>query len=554
MNAASPVKPDHLALLLVLAVMTVLLLRQIDNPHLGLPDADRILMDGVFILDFLREMPLTRIYDFTINYFAQYPALSIGYRPPFFPFVEAVFNGIFGIHPWSSRLALLAFALVGVSAWFRLVQRVFDAHVAFWSSLLLVTTPFVARWGWYTMAEVPVLSMALLTGYLFYRFTETEQSRYLYATAFAFGLAVWTKQTAVFLALWLILYAALSGRLVAYLKRKDTWIAIAIAAAMVAPLAVITLWLGKMNLHQSVGEGGALRGDSRLTWKNLSVHLYTLGRFHLTSPVLLLSLIGIGWAGWRRDRRALYFGLLIVSTYAFFTYVAGKNPRYPIFWIPAFCVFAALPIVYLQKTRALVIGAALVLGGVTVYQVTEVRDKAPAFAEGYDAAARYVLTHSTSPTVFFDGYNNGYFTYFMRALDPQRSMYVLRGDKLLSSASITNYWMKTHAHSEEDIRKIFDRYGPHYIVVESDPWSGSPPIHQALREFLKSGPFELVHEIPIVTNRQPLEQKSLQIFEYLDAKAVTADFLELRLPVVGQTIRVPFRQQLQDGALLSAPQ
>jgi hypothetical protein len=68
---------------------------------------------GCSFWTFLRELPLTRVYDFTVNYYAQYPALSIGYRPPFFPLVEGLANGVFGVTMWSSRLAVLAFALGG---------------------------------------------------------------------------------------------------------------------------------------------------------------------------------------------------------------------------------------------------------------------------------------------------------------------------------------------------------------------------------------------------------------------------------------------------------
>jgi glycosyltransferase involved in cell wall biosynthesis len=77
------------SLLLVLLVTTFLLLRDIGNTNIVYPDADRILMDGVFIHDFLKDLPLTHLYQYTIEYYAQYPALSIGYRPPFFPFIEA---------------------------------------------------------------------------------------------------------------------------------------------------------------------------------------------------------------------------------------------------------------------------------------------------------------------------------------------------------------------------------------------------------------------------------------------------------------------------------
>jgi len=94
---------ERLSLFFVLGVMSFLLLRGIGDPSLVYPDADRLLMDGVFIHDFMREMPVNEIYEFTSDYYAQYPALSIGYRPPFFPFVEALFNGVFGINMWSSR-------------------------------------------------------------------------------------------------------------------------------------------------------------------------------------------------------------------------------------------------------------------------------------------------------------------------------------------------------------------------------------------------------------------------------------------------------------------
>lgn len=544
-----PIKFDkaRLALPFILLIMSVILLRQIGNPHLGYPDADRLLMDGVFILDFLKEMPLTRIYDYTINYYAQYPALSIGYRPPFFPFIEALFNGVFGINTWSSRLALLAFAIVGVTAWFKLVQRIFDTNTAFWTTLLLVTTPFVAKWGWYTMGELPLLSMAMITGYVFYVYTETERPLYLYAAAILLGLTVWTKQTALFLVFWFFLYSLMAGKLIIYFKRREVWIASAILAVIVIPLAVITLWLGKTNMAQSVGTADFefKTASSRLSWDNLKILFITLYRYHLTLPVLIISLIGLGWAVVKRDRRSLYFILLIVSTYAFFSYIVNKNERYPIFWIPAFTVLAALPVYYLRHVRNARMAVMFILTGVVVYQIYLIYTRLPNYATGYDTAAAYILQNSRSPTVFFDGYNNGYFTYFMRALDPERSMYVLRADKLLSSSAIGYLGKHTqvHAASRQDIRKIFDQYGVHYVIVETKDWSNLD-IHKELREFLKEEPFRLAKRIEVQSNREPLENQELLIYEYLDStKNIMADYIEMRLPVVGQTIRVPMRKQ-----------
>ena len=90
--------------LIVLAI--VIYQRDLLNESIGFPDADRLLMDGVFFYAFFRLLPWENPLDFAIAYYAQYPALSLGYKPPLVPIVEALFNGLFGIHVWSGRLAI----------------------------------------------------------------------------------------------------------------------------------------------------------------------------------------------------------------------------------------------------------------------------------------------------------------------------------------------------------------------------------------------------------------------------------------------------------------
>jgi len=526
----------------VLAAMTIILLREIGNPSLGYPDADRILMDGVFILDFLKDFPVDRIYDYTVEYFGQYPALSIGYRPPFFPFIEALFNGALGINMWSSRLALLTFMMVGVTFWFLLVRRIYDELTAFAATLLLITTPFIAQWGWYTMAELPVLSMAMVTGYTFYRYTESDRPVYLYCAALLFGLTCWTKQTAAFLFLWFLLYIVFSGNLSAYLKRREVWIAILIALVLLAPLGAVTLWLGKLNIAQSIGAGERAAVTARLHWDNIKLLWIALYEYHLTLPVLILSITGILWGAVKKDRSLLYFVCLVLAVYLFFTYLTGKSARYSIFWIPAFTLFAALPVYYLGGVRPARLLAAFMLVFLAGYQVQKIYSRPVNYATGFGEAARYVLENSESPTVFYDGYNNGYFTYFMRELDPERSMYVLRADKLLTSSAITsNQWLEVHAKSRGDIQSILDDYGVQYVVVEERDISGLE-IHRELRRLLGDDPFKLEKTISIDSTRPPLKNQKILIYRQLNRKPVTVDYLELRLPVVGQVIKVPMRK------------
>ena len=536
-SCASSVGP----LLLLWAVSAVLLLRGLGDASLGYPDADRLLMDGVFLLDFLRAMPLDRVVDFTKEYYAQYPALSIGYRPPFFPFVEAVFNGVFGVNTWSSRLAIVAFAIAGISAWYALVKRVYDCKTAFWSALLLATTPYLVQWGWYTMGEIPLLAMAMITAYFFYRYSESQAAKYLYLTTIFFCLTAWTKQTSIFLGLWFVAYLAYRGQLLSFFKRKESWIAIAIATLLLLPLAAITLWLGDLNIQQSVGSTASSGTPSRLSVDNLLVLWNTLAVYHLALPVLILSVFGMAVSMVKRDRRAIFFGLLILSTYVFFSLMAGKNPRYGIFWIPAFTLFAALLAFYPSgKAARMVATGALALAVLT--NVIQTYRLQPQYATGYDEAAAFVLQNSKSPTVFFDGYNNGYFTYFMRAADGERSMHVLRADKLLSSSAINpNMWLEIHAHSDADIQRMLDQYGIDLIVVEDRDVSGIE-IHQRFRQFLQTSRFQRLASIPVQSNRNNLRGQRLSVYRYLEAKPMTAEYLILKLPVVGQEIKIPLRK------------
>jgi dolichyl-phosphate-mannose-protein mannosyltransferase len=525
--------------ILVFVVTAILFSRRLGDPSIDVPDSNRIRMDGVFLLDFFRALPLDRIYEFTARYYAQYPALSIGYRPPFFPLVEALFNATFGINVWSSRLAILPFAVVGITAWHRLVQRLFDRTTAFWATLLVGTTPFLVEWGWYTMNDLPVLFLAMLLAYVFHRSTESAAPRYVYGSALVFVLAAWTKQTAVFLPLWLLLYLAVTGRLRGYLARREVWIALVAAVVLLAPLAVMTFMLGDFNITQSIGSAAKPDALWRLHWRNLAKYPAGVVREQLPLVVILLSVVGMGAAVSRRDRRLLYFALLIVSTYAFFTYLVAKDGRYTIFWLPPITLFAALPLVYLARFPRRRLAYAALLGLVTVAQVAEVYARTPGHATGYHEAAEWVLRHRESEMVFFDGQNDGSFIYFIRVLDPKRSMFVLRGDKLLTSAVMyKRIQVQVHAHSRQDIHDIFDRYGVVHVVVERDDRS-TIAIHHELRAFLRTGPFELVKVIPVDSNVHWFAGQTLEIYRYRTPKPRTATQLVLRAPLVGLTITVP---------------
>ncbi len=373
----------------LVVVGAILLLRGLGDDSLGFPDADRILMDGVFIRDFLVDLPLAAPYVYPVNYFGQYPALSIGYRPPFFPFVEALFNLVFGVNAWSSRLALFAFAAAGITAWFLIVRRIYNIPLAVLSILVWLSTPFYAQWGWYTMAEVPVVSMSLITAYFFCRYIDTGAVRHIFLTTIFFGLAAWTKQTAVYMGLWFLLYLLTTGKAVDFFRQKAVWASVIVMILILVPLAVMTISFGKMNLYQSIGEMPDNRA-ARFSWENWSIHLKNLYSLHLTAPVAILGVVGAAMAVYYRDKKALFFATGIISVYVFFSLMVGKNFRYPIFWIPLISVIAVLPIFYLYKNKNFRIEFSSIIITVFVYQVYLVFDRQPSYAKGYKEAAKFV--------------------------------------------------------------------------------------------------------------------------------------------------------------------
>jgi hypothetical protein len=537
----------ELTLIVTIAgVAALVLLRQFANQALGYPDADRILMDGVFFRDFFVDLPLLHPYDYVTSYYGQYPALSIGYRPPFFPFVEGLFNLVLGPEIWSSRLALFSFALGGLAAFYLLLRRTFNVATAAAGTLLLVTTPFFAEFGWYTMGEIPLVSMSLITAYFFHRYMTGGKTLDLALTATALVLSLYTKQTALFLALWMVIYSVGAGRALEQLKQRRVWITALVAVVATLPLLAITLWLADQNMAQSVGTGGAVNLDARLQTSRLLTLPRQLYELHLTLPTLVLALFGFGWALARRDRRLWFWFSLIAAVYLFFTYLMNLNARYPIVWIPAFCALAAMPVGLAKPGGRLRTALLAILAAIVLYQVWAVYQRAPKFATGYDDAAAYVLEHSESPTVFFDGYNNGYFTYFMRALDPKRSMWVLRGDKLLTSSSIASHnRLEVHIEDAAGIDALLDRFGPQFIVVESRNTIG-PPVHGILRNHLAtSDSFVLRDTIPVDTGnpstREPLKDLDLLVYERVNRPTPTGGILKLHLPVVGQTLEIPLR-------------
>ncbi len=552
---------DYAQLFLLLLVY-LLYSREMFNEDLFFPDAGHLMLDGIFIADYILDTlknGFIHPMDYATRYFGQYPALSIGYKPPLWPAIQAFFILIFGAAPWVMRLALLVLALFAVIAIFRAVERNSDLFTAFASAALIISIPYIVQWGWYAMTELSAIVFITSAVWPFSRYLENRNGRDLAFTVVLLAAGVWCKQTAAVGALWLFIAALWSLGIKETLRRREVWVATVGYAVLIVPVVLLTLSFGRLNMAQSVG--GA--GSAPKVFSSPLTHLLMHPKFVLTDQLELffamVAVAGILAALWRlykgaaeagEKRNIIIFLSLIAATYLFFTYINNKTHRYSVFWLPAFGFFAAYFIVELKRRFGMRIGAVALIG-LLGFNVSHSYAMKPREVTGMPAAADYVVNNVDYPIVFIDSYINAQFTYFMRQKDPQRRFWVVRGDKVLSVSAIKpNHGQMTYfAETKEDIKEILKQNGVRYLVVDKNNLIKighnrkirDVPIHKTLREYLAGDDFRLIKEIPTTSNRDWRYQgtQAVQIFEFLEWSTPTSNSITIHVPVVGRVFEIP---------------
>src|SRR5271167_3863163 len=145
-----------IACLLMLAFAVFLLFKT--SPTQGdfwWSDAPRHAMDGVFYYDMARAMPITHVRQWAINYYLQYPAVTVLSYPPLFALVEALFFALFGVSHATAQLTVTAFYLAAAWGAYVLARRWLDRVSAFATALLFIGVRVMALWGRQVMLEIP---------------------------------------------------------------------------------------------------------------------------------------------------------------------------------------------------------------------------------------------------------------------------------------------------------------------------------------------------------------------------------------------------------------
>ena len=251
---------------------------------------------------------------------------------------------------------------------------------------------------------------------------------------------------------------------------------------------------------------------------------------------------------YRRNKRATLFLLWIGIYYLLITYTGANAPRYAIYWVPPFCLFAATTVNFFHQRPWKILLSTLLIG-IGGYQFAIAFQSEPRYAEGYEKAARYVLENRKGESVLFSGsVDTGCFIFFVRKHDPHRDLIVLRADKTLVTSKIRRI-VEERITNREEIYEMLRDFGVGYVVIEDVKYK-SPPL-EWLREEVKSERFILRKRIPIRSNIKKLQDVTLAVYEYKEyTPPRRGAVLHMNIPLMGDSIAVPFDDLLHSKPVI----
>jgi hypothetical protein len=454
--------------------------------------------------------------------------LGLIHWPPLFHFVEGVFFFLFGDSAIVARLLVVIFALLGLIYWFKIVCELQNEWAAAVSATLLAFLPSVLLYEKSVMLEIPALALCIAASFYWVHYLKTDEPGAVYRFAALAALALLTKQHSIYLAVFCLL-TILYERKWRLLLTKQLLRALGLCVLIVGPFYTLAFTMHARTiantLFQSPSQGNP----------------YTFYPFSLPKQlgliVLILALFGIltqRW--WAKQRGASLMGMWILACYLTFTFIALKEPRYILYWLPPFLYFAVGPLTTIELPGRVRPLAALAMIGIVTTQAWSAWTFQRPYISGYAVLAHRMMEAGDPGIVLLDAEMAGNFIFYVRTLDPEKRCIVLR--KALYATRIwKQYASEELLHSRGELESMLASYGIKYIVVDNGPVDF--PIQNTLRELLRGGQFRLVATIPIESNILAWRGRALFLYENNKAEPVSVSVLRLRMMTLNNDIALP---------------
>lgn len=467
-------------------------------------DESRHAMNGILILDWLRAgCPSPK--DFALQYYARYPALSLGYHPPLFPAIAACFYWVSGFSIESARLAAWMCGMIGAGFWYQMLKEWKGRMAAILGSLALWCAPGVVYWNRAIMSEIPAIAMLAIAGFWLLRFSRTGIGRNLCLAAISGGLAVSAKQTTIW---WLLAAVVFLGWQTGWrnLFTRRMAMAGAIYILFILPIALLTITVGQTNISKNVGWGANI--GRLFSLANWSYYLAAIPK-QIGWPATILAIIGCVMtlkerriplaraidgennAGIKTPNRhpgdaGVFFLLWLAANYLVMSLFLYKSMRLGLLGVPPLAAMAAISAMWLSKKTPHFSGkTALLFTFLFPFQIIGVHTPS---VRGFAELAEFAQKNWSGETLLYDGAHSGSFIVRLREIDPNRRRIVLRGSKSLSATQVMSiFGVKALVATEEEILRFLREHHTGIIILENKDMLDLPH-SRMLRQLVKNRP------------------------------------------------------------------
>ncbi|MES1955141.1 ArnT family glycosyltransferase [Salinisphaera hydrothermalis] len=500
-------------------------------------DAPRHALNGAFILDLARDLPISDPVQWAYNYYAQYPALTILFYPPLYPVFLAVAYAVFGISQATAIFVNALFYMALVTGSYRLARRYVSDGSALAAALMVGAAPEIAFWGRQIMTDVPATAALVWATELFLAYGSDLRARHLYVSAAMAAMAVWLKITVCFLlpvlAFGLVL---VDGRTV--LRRSRNWCLVIGMVVAMLPLLWLTVHFGQTNVQSVAGVAdGAAPRLSLANWLWYAERLPAQIGWPAVAAVIVGVYVGI--VRFVRCRRiALRWALLagwVVVGYLFFSTIDLKHARFTIPLLPPLIVLGVWGVERLFAGMAHQAHIVLAGLGAATLAITLIY-RPPLYVSGYAKIVKSLTRRAPEHSnIIFSGYRDGAFIFAMRAIGNRPDVGVIRADKLLLSVAIRrSTGVKEKNLTAAQIADQITRFRGAYVVAQDGFWTDLTEMKR-LQEVLHSSQFKAVAHYRLDENFNAPD-KTITVYRNEAKLPVYAAPLSISLPAVNRTV------------------
>ena len=456
-------------------------------------DASRHAMNGVFLRDFLLEGGLFNPIGFAKAYYQQYPAINIGFYPPFLYMSSVPFLTIFGASHAVSQAVVTLYALgAGVMAYL-ICQQAMDKLSSLATALAVMAMPAMALWARQVQLDVPAVALLLATAWALIRFLQSGRSRWLMMTALFLGLAMLTRMQAG--------YAAPAVGLLALFHRVPqrpplrVWVMAAVLFLVLAlPSVASAIYFSKVagSLAGAMPDMPALWSLDNWTW-----YANVLPE-QVSVPIVFLIVAGLIAAAIVAIRSGASIPMKVVAAFAlsswiFFSVVSNKEPRFNLPSLPFLFMLAAFGIYQLSGLLARVL---LVLAAAWLCYLSVAVAQVPV-ADGFREAARLAQQYTPpGQNVLISAHRDGSFVFDMRTTGHRRDIGIRRADKLFVEINIMRQLgIKDQNLDREGVKAILDGQRIAVVVAQTGYLEDQRSMQEFQRLLDEGGAFKVVGRV-----------------------------------------------------------